>query len=393
MRENKGMIRLVKSSFLKERETKKKLADFIATAETFSMGARCAEFQKRFAKKQRRKHAVYVNSGSSANLILIQSLLNLGKLKKGDRVGFSALTWSTNIMPLIQLGLAPVPIDCEIDTLNVSPRKLKEKIRDIDALFLTNVLGFSDDIAGIARLCTKRGILLYEDNCESLGSVVGGRLLGNFGRASTFSFFVGHHISTIEGGMVCTDDDELHHMLLMVRAHGWDRNLSPAVQVARRAIHKVEEFFSKYTFYDLGYNVRPTEIQGFLGTTQIGFWDDIVRRRQKNFRMFDRAAGTNDELFGRKTAHMDVVSNFAMPVVCKTGKLFDKYCARFEEQGVEIRPIIAGDMTKQVFHKKYVAGRSECGNASLIHSQGFYFGNNPELTRGEISQLVSLLKK
>src|SRR3989338_10474023 len=216
------MIKLVKSSFHNERETKKKLADFI------------------FAAKQRRKHAVYVNSGSSANLILIQSLLNLGRLKKGDRVGFSALTWATNIMTLIQLGLVPVAIDCEMKTLNVSPSKLKEKINDIDALFITNVLGFSDDIVSIARLCTKHGIPLYEDNCESLGSSVAGRLLGNFGEASTFSFYVGHHISTIEGGMVCTDDEDLYHMLVMVRAHGWDRNLPREAQDNLRKINGID---------------------------------------------------------------------------------------------------------------------------------------------------------
>ncbi|KKW47206.1 MAG: DegT/DnrJ/EryC1/StrS aminotransferase [Parcubacteria group bacterium GW2011_GWA1_59_11] len=387
------MIKLVKSSFHNERETKKKLADFILTAKTFSMDAQCAEFEKRFAAKQRRKHAVYVNSGSSANLILIQSLLNLGKLKKGDRVGFSALTWATNVMSLIQLGLVPVAIDCEIETLNISPRKLKEKIGQIDALFITNVLGFSDDIVGIARVCARHNILLYEDNCESLGSVVGGQLLGNFGGASTFSFYVGHHLSTVEGGMVCADSDELHDMLLMVRSHGWDRNLAPKVQTAQRTLHEISGFFSKYTFYDLGYNVRPTEVQGFIGNSQVGFWDEIVQKRQENFRSFEEAYNANDDFFGLKTAHMDTVSNFAMPVICKSEALFDTYRRRFERHGVEIRPIIAGDMTKQVFHKKYAVAGDECKNASRIHAQGFYFGNNPELTKKEVALLVTLLKK
>lgn len=390
---SRTMIKLIKSSFYKEQRTKKKLADFVLSAKVFSMGAHCAEFEKRFAAKQERKYAVYVNSGSSANLILIQSLLNLGRLKKGDRVGFSALTWATNIMPLIQLGLIPVAIDCEIETLNISPRKLKEKINEIDALFITNVLGFSDDLAGIARLCAKHNIKLYEDNCESLGSRMGGRLLGNFGEASTFSFFVGHHLSTMEGGMVCTDDEALHDMLVMVRAHGWDRNLSPEARDSQRARHALDDFFSKYTFFDLSYNVRPTEIQGFLGTTQIGFWDEIVQKRQENFRAFDKAARKNNGFFELKTSHMDIVSNFAMPIICRSKELFDKYRARFEENGVEIRPIIAGDMTKQVFHKKYISSGDECKNASRIHVQGFYFGNNPELTDKEVGLLVSLLKK
>lgn len=387
------MIKLIKSSFYNEQETKKKLVDFVLNAKVFSMGEQCFEFEKRFAAKQERKYAVYVNSGSSANLILIQSLLNLGILKKGDRIGFSALTWATNIMPLIQLGLTPVAIDCEVETLNISPGKLKEKIGEIDALFITNVLGLSDDISRIASLCAEHDIPLYEDNCESLGSSVDGRLLGNFGEASTFSFFVGHHISTIEGGMVCTDNEALHDILVMVRAHGWDRNLSKQAQATQRTKHKIDEFFSKYTFFDLGYNVRPTEIQGFIGNTQVEYWDEIVQKRQENFRTFEESVRKNNNFFELKTAHMDIVSNFAMPIICKSKDLFDTYRKKFEGHGVEIRPIIAGDMTKQVFYKKHVPNDDECKNASLIHSQGFYFGNNPEFTKEEVAILVSLLKK
>lgn len=387
------MIKLIKSTFHNEDETKRKLADFVLGAKQLSMGPECAQFEKEFAAKQGRKYAVYVNSGSSANLILFQALLNLGKLKKGDRVGFSTVTWSTNVMPLLQLGLVPVAIDCELETLNVSPRTLEARIADIDAFFLTNVLGMSDDIAGVRALCLERGVPFYEDNCEALGSVVNGTLLGNFSEASTFSFFVGHHMSTIEGGMVCTDDDDLHDMLVIARAHGWDRHLSPEKQEKLRAEHHIDPFFSKYTFYDLGYSVRPTEIQGFIGNTQIGYWDEIVGKRQDNFKKFQEAVNANNDFFPVTTDHMETVSNFAMPVICRTPALFETYRARFEENDVEIRPIIAGDMTKQVFYKKYVSDIIECANGSIVHAQGFYFGNNPDMTDDEVSLLVRLLAK
>ena len=195
------MIKLIKSTFYHESETKQALVDFIMQAEALSMGPQCKKFEEDFAEKQGRKYAVYVANGSVANLALIQALLNMGRLKKGMKVGFSALTWPTNVMPLIQLGLHPIALDCEIDTLNVSPTTLAEYIDDIDALFLTNVLGFCDDIDNIRNMCATKNVLLLEDNCESLGSKVGSTLLGNFGLASTFSFFVGHHLSTIEGGM------------------------------------------------------------------------------------------------------------------------------------------------------------------------------------------------
>jgi CDP-6-deoxy-D-xylo-4-hexulose-3-dehydrase len=252
------MIKLIKSSFYHEAETKQALTEFILSEDILSMNKECRKFEEAFAAKQERKYAVFVANGSVANLLLIQAMLNLGRLNKGDKVGFSALTWSTNVMPLIQLGLNPVAIDCNLETLNVSPENLDSRIKDIKALFLTNVLGFCDDIVQIKKMCDENDVILLEDNCESLGSKVNETLLGNFGVASTFSFFVGHHMSTIEGGMVCTDDEELHDYLVMARAHGWDRNLSPDKQQAFRAKAGVNDFYAKYTFYDIASNFRPT---------------------------------------------------------------------------------------------------------------------------------------
>lgn len=385
------MIKLIKSSFYNEADTKRKLVDFIASAGILSMSTYCKQFEQAFAQKQQRKYATYVSSGSAANLALIQSLLNLGRLKKGDWVGVSALTWVTNITPLIQLGLIPVALDCELDTLNVSPAILEKKIDSLQALFITNVLGFSDDITAIKQMCEKRNVLLIEDNCESLGSRIDGTLLGNFGIASTLSFFVGHHMSTIEGGMICTDDEELNDMLIMVRAHGWDRNLSPQKQEVLRKKHNIDDFHARYTFYDLAYNLRPTEINGFIGTTQIGYWDEIVSRRESNFHLFSEAIDKNVRFEKLRSNHMDIVSNFAVPVICKDVETFNQYRNSFETAGVEIRPVIAGDMSTQPFYRKYVSNSEECANARFINDYGFYFPNHPELTKDDISLITNLL--
>ncbi|BFT94823.1 MAG: DegT/DnrJ/EryC1/StrS aminotransferase family protein [Minisyncoccus archaeiphilus] len=387
------MIKLIKSSFYNEGETKKRLADFILNTEILSMNEQCARFESSFAEKQGRKYAIFVSNGSAANLLLIQSLLNLGRIKKGDNVGFSSLTWATNVMPLIQLGLNPVPLDCSIETLNISPAEVEKSIGRIKALFLTNVLGFCDNIANIKDICEKNNILLIEDNCEALGSKFGGELLGNFGAASTFSFFIGHHLSTIEGGMICTDDEELRDMLVMARAHGWDRNLSSEKQKKIRDSHGVDDFYAKYTFYDLAFNVRPCEINGFLGNIQIDYWDEIVNKRQDNFRAFHEAVNTNSDFFSLEVSHMGLVSNFAMPVICKDVSLLGVYLKRFMEAGVEIRPVIAGNILEQPFFKKYINSVVNCHNSNLIHRQGFYFGNNPEMTSEEIGLLCNLLKK
>lgn len=391
------MIKLIKSTFYNEKDTKKKLVNFIDNAQMLSFGPECNEFEKKFAKWQGRKHCIFLNSGSSANLAIIQTLLNLGKIKKGDKVGFSALTWSTNVMPLLQLGLQAVPIDVELDTLNVSSRTLKNTLKrhTLEMVFITNLLGFCDDIDEIKRVCDEEKILLVEDNCESLGTVYKGKKLGNYGLASTFSFYVGHHMSTIEGGAVCTDNSAVATMLQIVRAHGWDRNLSEQKQIKIRNKHKVNStFYSRYTFYDLGYNLRPTEINGFIGNTQIPYLNEIVEKRRNNFMAIaDAIYGQTNRFYPIRYDHIEFLSNFAFPVVCKTKKIRDELVEKCDGK-IELRPIVGGDMTRQPFfrkyEKRYLLNES---NAKIIHDLGLYFGNNPELTKEELKLILNVFSE
>lgn len=390
------MIKLIKFTFYEEKETKIKLINFIKRAKQLSFGPECEKFENNFAKYQGRKHCIYLNSGSSANLAIIQTLLNLGKIKRGDLVGFSAVSWSTNIMPIIELGLETIPIDVELDTLNVSSKKLLETIREypIRMLFLTNLLGFCDDIDKIKEICHKKKIILIEDNCESLGTVYKEKKLGNFGLASTFSFYVGHHMSTIEGGAVCTDDEEIATMLRIVRAHGWDRNLNFAKQNEIRNKFKVNStFYSRYTFYDLGFNLRPTEINGFLGNIQLQYIEEIIQKRNKNFlEMAIPIYRKRDKYYPIRFNQIDFLSNFAVPVVCKSQKIRDQLVEKCEDK-IEIRPIVGGNITQQPFFLKYMERFNhvlECSNAKLIHEQGLYFGNNPELTKSEKRLIIKV---
>lgn len=389
------MIKLQKSTFFKEDETKKRLCEFITGAKKLSMGDECVKFEVSFTSKQKRKYAVFVNSGSSANLLLIQSLLNIGRLKKNDIVAVSPLTWATNIMPIIQLGLQPLLVDCEIRSLNVSSRTFKKALEiepNIKCLFITNTLGFCDDISEINNLCEENGILFLEDNCEGLGSSVNGRLLGNFGFASTFSFFVGHHLSTIEGGMICTDDEELHYALVMSRSHGWDRNLPGEYQKNLRKKNNVSDFYSTYTFYDLAYNLRPTEISGFLGNIQINYWDEMINKRFNNFIFLSDAVRANQDIFPIDVGYMETVSSFAMPVILRDKQLLNFYIDKFNKNKIEIRPMIAGNIAEQPFFKKYVVNiKDRQPNAEFIHSHSFYFGNNPELTDKDLNLLKEIL--
>ncbi len=389
------MIPLIKSTFYREAQTKKALNRFITSAPILSFNQQCQQFEKEFAKYQKRRFGAFVNSGSSANLAIIQSLLNLGRLKVGDKVGFSALTWSTNVMPLIELGLKPVPIDVELDTLNISNRTLQDVLNKtkLSAVFITHLLGLCSDLDEIVATCQRDKMILIEDNCEALGSVYKGKKLGNFGLASTFSFYVGHHLSTIEGGMVCTDDEELSVMLRIVRAHGWDRNLTGEEQrKVQTQFKRNPSFYSRYTFYDLGYNLRPTEIAGFLGCYQLRHIDQIVSKRQKNFAYLAKKLYQNqDHYYPIDDSHLDVHSNFAVPLICRTKELRDDLVKRCANQ-VEIRPIVGGDMTQQPFFLKHTPRSTttfKTTNAHLIHQQGLYFGNNPELTLDELKILLA----
>ncbi|CAN5348824.1 DegT/DnrJ/EryC1/StrS aminotransferase family protein [soil metagenome] len=390
------MIPLMKNAFLHETETRRALAEFILTAERFSMSTKCLEFELAFAKAQGRREAVLFNSGGSANLAILQALKNLGRLQDGARIGFSALTWSTNVMPIIQLGMTPVAVDCEPTTLNVMSMNLAQVLatEKLDALFITNALGFAGDLDAIRSLCEANGIILLEDNCESLGTELPSGRAGNFGAAASFSFFVAHHMSTIEGGMVCTDDEDLAEMLCIVRANGWDRNLNARQQIKWRKQYKVSsEFDAKYTFYDLGYNLRPTEFTGFIGLIQLQYLAENIAIRARNYATLEKVALENPDLVPLDRSHLTLVSAFALPVMCKTPALKRQYVEQFSGAGVEVRPMIAGNMQRQPFYSKYVQEMQPLPGADFVHDCGFYCGNYPELTSADLETLSACLHK
>ncbi len=390
------MIPLMKNSFLGEQATKAALADFIASSTRLSMGEQCFTFEKAFAAKEARKHAVLFNSGASANLALLQALKNLGLLKDNDEVGFSALTWATNVMPIIQLNMRAIPIDCSSTTLNMMSSQLATRLatNDLKAVFITNALGLVGDLAQIRELCRSKNIILLEDNCEALGTELAEGRAGSFGLASTFSFFVGHHMSTIEGGMVCTDDEALASMLKIVRSNGWDRNLSAIEQADLRKQHGISsEFLAKYTFYELGFNLRPTEITGFLGSEQLKYLDETIVVREKNYLAISKQLALNDDFLTLDHSHITKLSAFALPFVCRSAELRDKYLSQFSGAGIEIRPMIAGNIQKQPFYLKYSASNFDLPETDILHNQSFYCGNYADLTEADLEVIKSCLIK
>jgi CDP-6-deoxy-D-xylo-4-hexulose-3-dehydrase len=201
-------------------------------------------------------------------------------------------------------------------------------------------------------------------------------------------------MSTIEGGMVCTDDASVAQMLTMVRANGWDRNLWHVEQWAMRRLHNIQsEFDAKYTFYDLAYNLRPTEITGFLGLQQLKYLDENIAARQRIFKWLHTTTLTNPDLVPLEIGHLSRISAFAFPVICKTPELRALYLARFEAAGIEVRPMIAGNITRQPFWKKYITEQYDLPGADFVHECGFYCGCYPELTDEEVRTIDDCLRE
>lgn len=394
-------IPLMRNTFIEEQATYAALAQWLASGPAhLSMDVKCAEFEQAFATWQGRKHAVLFNSGSSANLAIWQAVRNLNRVHSGRAVAISGLTWATNVMPLMQLGFRVKPVDIDPSTLNVMVKALEDLPIFIAAVFITNAMGYLPDLDCIREWCHRHDVVLIEDNCEALGSELPTGKAGNFGLASSFSFYVAHHMSTIEGGMACTDDDDLAEMLRMVRAHGWDRNLTGAQQAQWRAKHGVGDFEAAYTFYVPGYNLRPTEIAGFLGLEQLQHLDRNINQRIGHFLVLEEAAKANPDFERLDHSHMQRLSPFAFPIICKSKGLRDQYVERFTAAGVQVRPVIAGNITRQPFYTDHVQRQrsampfasSTSGGTAAPHLPGtdkvaecgFYFGLYPELTDDDL---------
>lgn len=376
-------IPLVKESFYKEKLTKRELTKFIRKTQKFSMGEETKKFESNLAQFQNSKHCVYFSSGSAANLALIQALRNLGYLKKGDKVAISSLTWATNVMPLIQLELVPIPVDIDLKSLNICLLDLESKFNQngFKAIFLTNVLSFSTDMEKLTKFCEANKILLLEDNCESMGSEFNNKKLGSFGIAGTKSFFIGHQMSTIEGGCVVTNDEELYEMLKKVRAHGWARDSKNFSN---------EDFYSRFTFYDLAYNLRPGEINAFIGNIQLSFINKNLKNRYLIFKKLFKTLKNKKSIFKLKILN-NFYAPFAFTLVFKNNEDSKKFIKLFHDNGVEIRPIISGNITKQPFFKKHHQDEYDLPNCDIVHNNGFYFGINPNLTKSDIQLLQDLL--
>lgn len=347
------------------------------------------KFEDEFAKHIGSKYSVFVNSGSSAILLSIYALIEMGKLKRGDQVLLPALSWATDFAPLIQFGLQPILVDANPDDLSVDIGHMKQLIEKFNpkALILVSVLGLVPDMHMISQICSDNDIILLEDACESLGSEYKGKKLGTFGLASMFSTYFGHHISTLEGGMVCTDSRELADMLYSIRSHGWSRDMSLAAQKELKIEHRISDFEELYTFYHCGFNVRATDLQAFVGLSQLKKLPSYVSNRKRNFEFFMN--NISDRFWKPRVRKDCLYSNFAYPMITENR---DKIVKAAISNEIEIRPLIAGSIARQPFYLKAdIKNRIETPFANLIHDCGIYLPNHALLTEEECDRICKIV--
>lgn len=381
------MIRLAEDTI--DKKEMDNLAEWLKTYPRLTKGNLTIELESEFSKYLGVKYSVFVNSGSVANLAMLHTLKEIGKLKEGDVVVVPGVSWATDLAPVMQLNLTPVLCDCNLNDLSIDIEHFENIIESYHpkALLLVSVLGLVPDVDKIVRLCKQNNVILLEDICESLGSEYKNKKLGSFGTMGTCSTYFGHHISTIEGGFVFTNDKELYNVLKSIRSHGWCRDLDQEEQQELIGTWDIDEFSSLFSFFYSGFNCRSTDLQAFIGLGQILKLDSIVKKRAANFIQYQNLLKSS--LWKPKIYEDRLISSFAYPVIAENRLELSK---KLQSASIETRPLICGSLGRQPFYvKKY--GAAKLKNADKIHKYGLYVPNHPNLSLGNIKAICEIINE
>lgn len=345
------------------------------------------KFEKNFSKNIDSKYSVFVNSGSSANLLTAQALLE-GNFLKNKVVIIPSVSWATTVSPFIQLGYKILLCDCDKKTLGVDINHLEKLCKKFNPglLVVVNVLGHSNNFNLILKLKKKYNFELFEDNCESLGSKTKNKKLGTFGLASSHSFYFGHHISTIEGGMVSTYNKKFYNILLAVRAHGWSRDTQIDFKKKLEKKYRIDEFKSLFTFYFSGFNFRSTDFNARLGLEQLKKLKNISLIRHRNFNLYKK----NLKDFWSQSSDLNLVSSFGYATFVKNRIEVYKY---LKSKKIQSRPLICGNMGGQPFLKKIKFNKKDLKNSKLVDKYGIYLPNHANLSAKKINYVSKVFKK
>lgn len=368
----------------------------VIDSDMFTMGKHVAQYEKDFAEFFGSKYALMVSSGSSANLLMIAALFFTKnpklKLQRGDEIIVPVVSWSTTYFPLQQYGLKVKFVDIDRNTLNMDLDKLEVAITDkTKAILAVNLLGNPNDYARMKEIIGDREIFIVEDNCESMGAMIDAKQAGTFGIMGTFSSFFSHHIATMEGGCVVTDDEELYHILLCIRAHGWTRNLPKFNKITGEKSD--DPFEESFKFVLPGYNARPLEMSGALGIEQLKKLPSFIEIRRKNAKLFQSLFANHP--FIEIQQETGSSSWFGFSLVLKENAPYSRaeLVKLLADNGIECRPIVTGNFLKNkevlTYFDYEVAGNVE--NAEYIDEHGLFVGNHQNDIENEIKLLANVL--
>jgi CDP-6-deoxy-D-xylo-4-hexulose-3-dehydrase len=357
------------------------LIKFLRNKETLTQSQVVNKFQKNFSDFLKTKYSIFVNSGSSANLLIAQVLIE-GSYLKNRIVVLPSVSWATTVSPYIQLGYKVIFCDCDKTSLGLDPEHLEKICKKYKPalVVLVNVLGHSNNLEKILLLKKKYHFEMVEDNCESLGSYKK-KQLGTYGLASSHSFYFGHHISTIEGGMVSTSDKNFFNISLAIRSHGWSRDMDKNYAKKLEKKYNIDQFKSLYTFYFSGFNIRSTDFNAILGINQLKKINKISKIRHKNFKYYQKKLIN----FWSQSSNLDLVSSFGYATFVKNRMEVYKY---LENKKIQSRPVICGNMAKQPFCVNKSINKERLKNAEFVDRYGLYLPNHANITISDINYIT-----
>ncbi len=367
----------------------------VIKSKKFTMGKEVNNFEKNFSKFIKTKYCVMVNSGSSANLLALSSLIFSKKynISKDDEIIAPAISWSTTYAPIQQLNLKLKLVDIDLKTLNYDLNALEKSItKKTKIILVVNLLGNPNNFYKIKNFVKNKKIIIIEDNCESLGAKFRNKYCGTFGLLGTFSFFYSHHISTMEGGMICTNNEELYNIILSLRAHGWTRQIPRKNKIRYKKFKN--KFFEHYNFILPGYNLRPGEINGAIGNEQLKKVNRLINLRKKNAIIYKKLFQNKSYVQIQEEISESSWFGFSFILTGKLKNKRDKLIKILDYYNIENRPIVAGNIKK---HKmmKYFKNLSfkNLRNASLVNKNGFMLGNSHKNLKKQLEFVSNLISK
>ncbi len=383
--ENKMFWPLMKDCITKE--DRDSLVNFIQTSNRYTNGPKVKEFEKQWSEWLGVEHSLFVSSGSTANTLLLSAIVEKYNLKRGDKVLVPAMTWVTNVAPVIQLGLEPIFCDVEPNTFSFDLehlQELSEKHNDIKVVFVTHLFGIAANIKEFKKIIPDA--IYLEDCCESHGALLGDKKVGTLSEGSTFSSYFGHHMTTVEGGFVSTNDTELYELMRAKRSHGMARECSPEVfEQYKRDYPEVDE---RFMFVTDGYNLRNTEFGAVLGLSQLPRLDDMIERRREICDKFVSILKKYGDTF--HIPNFDGNSSFCLPFILNSKSVKKDLQKHLEDSGIETRPLCSGNLLRQPFLENYSLNVNN-PRVDYLHFNGFFIGNNHLITDNDIQKLEEIL--